>query len=92
MCHVNTSGVDNSDEKTKNSQEMKIDVGDYSLEGIVIGVPTQYTKGSNQYSGVMGLTDPDIYNLVEESIDKLEKAGATLVYLDNDQQMHVILD
>ena len=77
------SGVDKSDEKTKNSQEMKIDVSDSSLEGIVIGVPTQYTKGSNQYSGVMGLTDPDIYNLVEESIDKLEKTGATLVYLDN---------
>jgi hypothetical protein len=31
----------------------------------------------------MGLTDPDIYNLVEASIKKLEEAGATLVYLDN---------
>ena len=54
------SGVDKNDDKTKNSKEMNIDIGNSSLEGIVIGVPTQYTKGSSNYSGVMGLTDSDI--------------------------------
>ena len=77
------SGVDNNDSKTKNSKEINIDVSNHSLEGVVIGVPTQYTKGSSKYSGVMGLTDPDIYKLVESSIKKLEEAGAELVYLDN---------
>lgn len=77
------SGVDKNDEKTKNSKEMNIDVSNSSLKGVVIGVPTQYTKGSSKYSGVMGLTDSDIYNLVEQSISKLEAAGATLVYLDD---------
>jgi Asp-tRNA(Asn)/Glu-tRNA(Gln) amidotransferase A subunit family amidase len=77
------SGIDEGDSKTANSKEMKIDVSKSSLEGVVIGVPTQYTKGSSKYSDVMGLTDPDIYNLVEASIKKLEEAGATLVYLDN---------
>ena len=77
------SGVDKNDEKTKNSNEMNIDVSNSSLKGVVIGVPTQYTKGSSKYSGVMGLTDSDIYNLVEQSISKLEAAGATLVYLDD---------
>lgn len=77
------SGVDKNDDKTKNSKEMNIDIGNSSLEGIVIGVPTQYTKGSSKYSGVMGLTDSDIYSLVEQSISKLESAGATIVYLND---------
>ena len=77
------SGVDKKDSKTKNSREMNIDISKSSLEGMVIGVPTQYTKGSSKYSGVMGLTDSDIYKLVERSIKKLEEAGAELVYLDN---------
>ncbi len=77
------SGVDKNDDKTKDSKGMNVDVSEASLEGVVIGVPTQYTKGSSKYSGVMGLTDGDIYKLVEESISKLEKAGAKIVYLDN---------
>ncbi len=77
------SGVDKNDEKTKDSKVMNVDVSEASLEGVVIGVPTQYTKGSSKYSGVMGLTDGDIYKLVEESISKLEKAGAKIVYLDD---------
>ena len=77
------SGVDKNDDKTKNSKEMNIDIGNSSLEGIVIGVPTQYTKGSSKYSGVIGLTDSDIYSLVEQSISKLGSAGATIVYLND---------
>lgn len=77
------SGKDEDDDKTKNSITTNIDISKSSLEGVVIGVPTQYTKGSSKYSGVMGPTDPDIYNLVEQSITKLESAGATIVYLDN---------
>ncbi len=77
------SGVDKNDSKTENSKDFKMDVNNFSLEGVTIGVPTQYTKGNVNFSGVMGLTDSDIYNLVEESIKKLESAGATIVYLDN---------
>lgn len=54
-----------------------------SLVGITIGVPTQYVKGSDKETGVTGVTDVDIYKLVDESIKKLEKAGAKIVYLDH---------
>ncbi len=54
-----------------------------SLAGITIGVPTQYVKGSDKETGVTGVTDADIYKLVDESIKKLEKAGAKIVYLDH---------
>lgn len=54
-----------------------------SLVGITIGVPTQYVKGSDKETGVTGVTDSDIYKLVDESIKKLEKAGAKIVYLDH---------
>ena len=77
------SGVDKNDDKTANSYNLNIDISNSSLNGIVIGVPTQYTKGSSSYSGVMGLTDEDIYNLVSESIKELENAGAKIIYLDD---------
>ena len=55
-----------------------------SLEGVVIGIPTQYVKGSSSYkTGVKSLTDEEIYKLMDKSIKELEDAGATLVYLDN---------
>lgn len=52
------------------------------LEGVNIGVLTEYVKGNSKNSGVTGATDPDIYNLLERSMDELEKLGANLVYLD----------
>jgi len=76
------SGVDNNDSKTKDAVAISGDVSKASLEGVIIGVPTQYIKGSGNGSGVTGLTDSDIYKLIEDSISKLEKEGATLVYLD----------
>ena len=54
-----------------------------SLNGITIGVPTQYVKGNEKESGVTGLTDEDIYVLVDESIKRLENAGAKIVYLEH---------
>ncbi len=54
-----------------------------SLEGVNIGVATQYVTGSKAYSGVKGLTDQDILSLTEQSIDKLKAAGANIVYIDN---------
>ena len=77
------SGADNNDSKTKNAVVPKGVVDNSSLEGVIIGVPTQYTKGSSKGSGVTSLTDDDIYKLVEDSLSKLEKAGAKLVYLDS---------
>ena len=66
-----------------NDKSLKYDLSKTSLEGVTIGVATQYTKGSGKLVGVTGSTDPDIYKLVEKSINELEDAGANIVYLDN---------
>lgn len=63
-------------------EDVELNKKDYSLEGITIGVTTQYVKGSSSESGVTGLTDSDIYKLLEKSISELEEAGAKIVYLD----------
>lgn len=54
-----------------------------SLEGVNVGVATQYVTGNKSYSGVKGLTDPDILKLTEQSIEKLKNAGANIIYIDN---------
>ena len=54
-----------------------------SLKGVTIGVATQYVKGSSSYKGVKGLTDDEIYGMLEKSISELQEAGANIVYLDN---------
>ena len=54
-----------------------------SLKGVTIGVATQYVKGSSSYKGVKGLTDDEIYGMLEKSINELQEAGANIVYLDN---------
>ncbi len=76
------SGTDKNDSITKNAVVPKAEINNNSLEGITIGVPTQYTKGSSSGSGVTKLTDTDIYALVEKSIEEMEAAGAKIVYLD----------
>lgn len=76
------SGTDKNDSITKSAIIPKAEIGNSSLEGITIGVPTQYTKGSSSGSGVTKLTDSDIYALVEKSIEEMEAAGAKIVYLD----------
>ncbi len=77
------SGYDEEDEITKNAQVPGFDVSNTSLEGVTIGVAMQYVKGSEDKDSVLGLTDNDIYNLTMESVKKLERAGATIVYLDD---------
>lgn len=54
-----------------------------SLAGLNVGVAMQYVKGSSKYSGVLGLTDSEIYDLMEKSIKELEEAGANIIYLDD---------
>lgn len=77
------SGYDEKDEITKNSIIPSGDVSNTSLDGVTIGIAMQYVKGSTSESGITGLTDEDIYKLLEDSIKKLEEVGATLVYLDD---------
>lgn len=77
------SGYDEEDAITKNAQVPGFDVSNTSLEGVTIGVAMQYVKGSEDKDSVLGLTDNDIYNLTMESVKKLERAGATIVYLDD---------
>lgn len=77
------SGYDEKDEITKNSIIPSGDVSNTSLDGVTIGIAMQYVKGSTSESGITGLTDEDIYKLLEDSIKKLEEAGATIVYLDD---------
>lgn len=54
-----------------------------NLDGLNVGVAMQYVKGSSKYSGVLGLTDSEIYDLMEKSIKELEEAGANIIYLDD---------
>ena len=79
------SGTDENDSYTIDADDNKkeYDIKNTSLKGITIGVPTQYVKGSSRESGVTGLTDEEIYSMMEESISKLENSGATIVYLDS---------
>lgn len=77
------SGYDEEDAITKDAIVPSSDVSNASLEGVTIGVAMQYVKGSEDKDSVLGLTDNDIYNLTMESVKKLERAGATIVYLDD---------
>lgn len=65
-----------------NKDDITINKKESSLKGITIGVATQYVKGSSSETGVTGLTDSDIYTLLENSIKELEEAGAKIVYLE----------
>lgn len=76
-------GKDDNDSYTKDSFIKEYDVANKLLEGVRIGVATQYVTGSANSSGVVGLTDTDIEALVYESLKKMEDAGAEIVYLDN---------
>ncbi len=79
------SGTDSKDSYTQNASDHIIDI-DYSknnLKGVKIGVPTQYVKGKNTESGVTGLTDDEIYQMMDDSISKLEEDGAEIIYLNN---------
>ncbi len=77
------SGYDKNDTITKDSKIPSSDLSKSSLKGVNIGIATQYVNGSSSESGVTGLTDEDIYKLLETSIEELEKAGANIIYLDN---------
>lgn len=77
------SGYDKEDEITKDAQIPSSDLSNTSLKGINIGVAMQYVKGSASESGITGLTDDDIYALLEKSIKELKEAGANIIYLDN---------
>ncbi len=77
------SGYDEEDAITKNAIVTSSDVSNANLEGVTIGVAMQYVQGDADEDGVTGLTDTDIYNLTMDSVKKLERAGATIVYLDD---------
>lgn len=77
------AGEDENDEITSNSVVPSADLSNTYLEGITIGVAVQYVKGSSKEEGVTGLTDDSIYRLLVKSIEELEDAGATIVYLDD---------
>ena len=77
------SGTDTNDEKTKNIEVPDLSLKDTSLEGINIGVPVQYVKGSGALTSVTGETDGEIYELLIKSLKELESKGAHLIYLDD---------
>lgn len=77
------AGEDEEDDITKDAVVPDLDLDNSSLSGVTIGVATQYVKGKSSESGVTGLTDNSIYKLLLESIEELEEAGATIVYLDD---------
>lgn len=75
------SGEDSKDSYTSGFDKLDVNLNKDNLDGVVIGVPIQYTKGEADKSGVFGKTDDEIYDLVKNSIDVLEESGATIVYL-----------
>ncbi len=77
------AGYDEDDSITKDSKVPSSDLSKSSLKGVNIGVAMQYVKGSSSEEGVTGLTDEDIYELLEKSIKELEDAGANIIYLDD---------
>lgn len=76
-------GQDKKDSYTNKSFEKVYSVKDSSLEGVVIGVATQFVDGKEGSDGVVGPTDQEISKLTNDSIKKLEEAGARIVYLNN---------
>lgn len=60
------SGVDSKDKITEKSKKVDLSLDKASLEGVNIGVATQYVKGNANESGVTGLTDPAIYSMLEK--------------------------
>lgn len=77
------SGPDSNDSVTKNTSKFSLNTKDFNLNGINIGVPREYLKGSGNGSGVTSKTDEDIYNIATKAIESLTKAGANIIYLDN---------
>lgn len=77
------SGEDSKDSATLGAVQKQVMLTDTTLDGLRIGIPTQYVQGSSQGSGVTGLTDPEIYEMLEKSIAVLEEKGAEIVYLDS---------
>lgn len=76
-------GTDSRDVTTNNASLGNFDLSKATLEGVSIGVLTQYVTGSSRESGVTGLTDSDISKMLDSSIKALEDAGAKIVYLNN---------
>lgn len=65
---------------TKNKKE-KVKLT--TLEGITIGIPTDFFKGDNSNSLTKNQkTYPEITKLMEKAIKNLEQKGAKIVYLD----------
>lgn len=77
------AGKDENDSYTNNSFIKEYNVSNKSLKGVKVGVATQFVTGNTNSSGIVGLTDPDIEKLVNDSIKKMEDAGAEIIYLDN---------
>ena len=77
-------GYDQNDNKSikQDYQDFKITLD--SLEGITIGVPTNFLKGDNSNNlSENKETYEDIYNLMTTAISKMEANGAKIVYLDS---------
>lgn len=56
---------------------------DTSLEGIRIGVPNEFLKGTNSTLKPLSKTDEDIYQKTVATLNKLKKLGATIIYFDD---------
>lgn len=76
-------GKDSRDSYTSKSVTKEYSVKESSLEGVVIGVATQFVDGKEGSEGVVGPTDEEIKKITNDSIKKLEEAGAKIVYLNN---------
>lgn len=77
------SGYDEEDSVTELSKKVDYNIENDSLNGMKIGVITQYVTGSEKESGATSLTDFEINDLLNRSINLMSDAGAEIINLDS---------
>ena len=77
------NGYDKSDEKSINQEQKKYKINKFDLEGITIGIPTDFIYGSNDNKLIENKeTYSEIKLLMEKSIDNLKLKNANIIFLD----------
>ena len=77
-------GYDQQDSKSINQEYSNYNITLESLNGITIGIPSDFLKGDNSNKLPENQESyEEIYNLMQIAISKMEKNGANIVYLDD---------
>ena len=78
------NGYDKNDEKSINQDQKTYKANKLDLEGITIGVPTDFLYGSNENNLIENKeTYLEIKSLMEKAIDNLKSKKAHIIFLDD---------